>query len=282
MNYRHIYHAGNFADVFKHAILALCLDYLRQKPAPFRVIDTHAGVGRYDLAGVEAGKTQEWTDGIGRLIGVDAESIPPEAAAALKPYLDFVRDMNARGAITSYPGSPCIIRQMMRPGDRLVVNELHPDDRALLASNFAGHAQVKVMGLDAWTALKALLPPKERRGLVLIDPPFEARGEFEKLAQALIEAHRRFATGTYLLWYPIKDAAEVAEFHRAAASAPFEKRLRAEILIRKPSIAERLNGCGMLIVNPPFTLAATLSTLGPFLAERLKQGEGAAFSMTQI
>ena len=172
MNYRHVYHAGNFADVFKHAILALCLEHLAQKPAPFRVIDTHAGVGLYDLAGVEAGKTLEWADGIGRLIGVDATPLPDTVAALLAPYLAVVKGMNEAGRLAAYPGSPMIVRKLMRAGDALIVNELHPTDHQTLASLFARDAQTKVMTLDGWTALKALLPPKERRGLVLIDPPF--------------------------------------------------------------------------------------------------------------
>lgn len=280
MNYRHLYHAGNFADVFKHAVLALCLEHLRAKPAPFRVIDTHAGIGRYDLASIEAGRTLEWIEGIARLIGVDAPPLPAETAAMLAPYLDIVRAANPQGRLTHYPGSPMIARAMLRRDDRLVVNELHPEDRARLAALFAGDARVKAMGLDGWTALKALLPPKERRGLVLVDPPFERRDDFEKLGRAVKEAQRRFAAGMLLLWHPVKDEESVAAFRRAARNAaPADKVLCAELFVRAPGDAGPLAGCGLFIVNPPWTLREKLETLGPFLAERLAQGPGARFSV---
>lgn len=279
MNYRHVYHAGNFADVLKHAVLALCLEHLRLKPAPFRVIDTHAGIGRYDLAGVEAGKTLEWGDGIGRLIGIDAAPLPFAIAAVLAPYLDAVRAENPDGRLGVYPGSPVIAQRLLRDADRLVVNELHPEDHATLAAAFKDDARVKTMALDGWTALKALLPPKERRGLVLIDPPFEARDEFEKLAAALREAQKRFATGTLVLWYPVKGPAMVAAFYAAIAESPLAKTLRAEILVRAPTEVTKLNGCGLFIVNPPWTLKEKLTVLLPFLAERLAKGPGADFRL---
>lgn len=279
MNYRHIYHAGNFADVLKHAVLALCLQHLRLKPAPYRIIDTHAGLGRYDVAGVEAGKTMEWADGVGRLIGVEAAPLPPEIDAILAPYLAAVRAENPGGRLSAYPGSPAIAQKALRENDRLVVNELHPEDHATLAAAFRGDERVKVMSLDGWTALRALLPPKERRGLVLIDPPFEARDEFEKLAASLGDARRRFATGTLILWYPIKDPATVDAFYAAAAEVALEKTLRAELLIRAPADLTKLNGCGLFIVNPPWTLKEKLNVLLPFLAERLAKGPGAEFRL---
>lgn len=277
MNYRHVYHAGNFADVFKHAVLALCVEYLKQKPAPFRVIDTHAGLGLYDLAGVEAGKTLEWTDGIGRLVGADAEPLPADIAEVLSPYLEVLSTLNPDGKLTQYPGSPLIVRRLMRSSDALIVNELHPADGAALAALFARDAAVKVLALDGWTALKALLPPKERRGLVLIDPPFEARDDFEKLAQAVAEARRRFATGTLILWYPVKDPMTADAFCDAAREAAGDKALRTELLIRAPADVERLNGCGMLIVNPPWTLREKLEVLLPFLTARLARAPGGSW-----
>ncbi|MGE0409997.1 MAG: 23S rRNA (adenine(2030)-N(6))-methyltransferase RlmJ [Amphiplicatus sp.] len=270
MNYRHLYHAGNFADVVKHAVLALCLDHLRAKPAPFRVIDTHAGRGRYDLAGVEAGKTLEWTDGIGRLAGVDAAPLPEAIAEILAPYLAVIHAENP-AQLSIYPGSPALARAMLRGQDRLVVNELHPADHAALSTQFARDAQVKVLALDGWTALKALLPPKERRGLVLIDPPFERRDDFNSLARSLREAAGRFATGVFILWHPIKDGALAAAFYEAARRAGFEKTLRVEFRVHAKRAG--LGACGLFIVNPPWTLRAKLEILGPFLAERLAQGE---------
>lgn len=282
MNYRHAYHAGNFADVVKHAILALCVDYLKQKPGPFRVIDTHAGIGLYDLAGIEAGKTLEWTHGIGRLLDADAPPPPEDVAAALSPYLGVIHEMNPSGAPSRYPGSPLLVRKLLRPGDVLAANELHPADHATLAALFAGDAAVRIMNIDAWAATKALLPPKERRGLVLIDPPFEARDEFEKLAQGLADARRRFATGALLLWHPVKGPEAVRDFYAAARPLAGDKALRVELTIRAPVDETRLNGCGLLIVNPPWTLAERLRALLPFLAERLAQGRGGSWRVDAL
>lgn len=279
MNYRHAFHAGNFADVFKHAILAHCLSHLKKKPAPLRVLDVHAGIGRYDLAGIEAGKTLEWADGIGRLLGLDAAPLPAAAAAALEPYLGVVRALNPDGRLSTYPGSPLIARALLGADDALLLNELHPEDRATLAAECASDARIKVTGLDAWTALKAFLPPKEKRGLVLVDPPFEDREEFAKMAQGLAAARRRFASGVYLLWYPVKDEAAVAAFFAAISLSPADKYLRTELLIRAPEDPAKLNGCGMLVLNPPFTLPGALDAAGPVLAERLARGPGARFAL---
>lgn len=273
MNYRHIYHAGNFADVLKHAVLALVIEHLKLKPAPFRVIDTHAGTGLYDLASAEAQKTGEWQDGIGRIL---AAGLPDEIAAILAPYLEIVRAENdGASTVERYPGSPRVARRLMRPDDRLVVNEAHPEDAARLAALFAKDRQTKVQNLDGWTALKALLPPKERRGLVLIDPPFEEPGEFERLLEGLVAAHRRFATGTVILWYPIKDRRAVDRFARDAAALGIPKMLSAELDIDTPGEEGPLVATGLLILNPPFTLEAKLKVLLPYLATRLARGRGA-------
>lgn len=274
MNYRHIYHAGNFADVLKHAVLALVIEHLKLKDAPFRVIDTHAGTGLYDLSSEEAQKTGEWWDGIGRIFPA---APPAEIAAILAPYLDVIRAENDGGErIVRYPGSPLIARRLMRPGDRLVVNEAHHEDAARLADLFAKDRQTKVLALDGWTALKSLLPPKERRGLVLIDPPFEEPGEFQRLLDGLVAAHRRFATGTVILWYPIKDVRAVSAFSREAAARGIPKLLSAELFVETPHADGGLAGTGLLILNPPFTLEAKLATLLPYLTATLARGSGAA------
>lgn len=277
MNYRHAYHAGNFADVFKHAVLALCLEHLKLKPLPFRVIDVHAGRGVYDLAGVEAGRTLEWIDGIGRLLGMDAPPPPAAVEELLRPYLDLVRGLNPEGRLSLYPGSPMIARRLLRRQDVLVANELHPEEHDALAAAFARDPQTRVLSVDAFAAVKSLLPPKERRGLLLVDPPFEARDDYEKLAQALKDAKARFATGVMMFWHPIKEMASVRRFAEAAAGAGFEKTLRCALYVRAPD-ETRFSGCGLFIVNPPWTLKAALDRLGPFLAERLAQGAGAGFS----
>lgn len=262
MNYRHAYHAGNFADVLKHAVLALVLEYMKRKPAPLRVIDTHAGVGVYDLNGIEAGKTGEWQGGIGQL---EAEALPPDIAALLAPYLQIVR------ATRGYPGSPEVARRLLRADDALVLNELHLADYQELAARYAQDARITLTNLDAWVAVKALLPPPERRGLILIDPPYEDKDEFAHVARGLKEALRRFATGTFLLWYPVKDMGPVEAFH---AGLHVSKSLRLELYTRAPDTPHRLNGCGLLAVNPPFTLEAQMRALLPFLAARLKNGPG--------
>ncbi|APG83999.1 protein involved in catabolism of external DNA [Sinorhizobium americanum CCGM7] len=272
MNYRHIYHAGNFADVLKHAVLARLVTYLKQKDKAFRVLDTHAGIGLYDLSSDEAQKTGEWRDGIGRL--VDAE-LPVHVAAILEPYLAAVRDLNPHsgpdGGITHYPGSPKLARMLFRPQDRLSAMELHPDDYETLHRLFDGDFQSRITRLDGWLALGAHLPPKEKRGLVLVDPPFEKEGEYERLAEGLARAYRRFTGGLYCLWYPLKKGAPVKEFHEALKALEIPKMLCAELSVRSDRDITGLAGSGLVIVNPPYTLKDELDVLLPFLKERLRQ-----------
>ncbi|BCG95821.1 23S rRNA (adenine(2030)-N(6))-methyltransferase RlmJ [Mesorhizobium sp. 131-2-1] len=262
MNYRHAYHAGNFADVVKHVVLTRLVDYLKQKDKAFRVIDTHAGIGRYDLSSVEAQKTGEWQGGIGRLVGVQLDA---RAAALLAPYLEAVRALNPNGEMKTYPGSPLIARQLLRKQDRLTALELHPQDAARLKAVFAGDIQARVIELDGWLALGAHLPPKEKRGLVLVDPPFEEEGEFSRLVDGLARAHRRWPGGLYALWYPIKDRKAVAAFRAALKEADIPKLLDIGFEIRPPSGEPSLDGSGMVVVNPPFTLESELRILLPAL-----------------
>lgn len=279
MNYRHAYHAGNFGDVLKHAMLASIITYLKRKPQPFRVIDVHAGIGRYDLTGIEAGKTGEWQGGIGRLLGREAAPIPEALATILSPYLEIVRALNQPDSIETYPGSPLVARMLMRPEDRLVVNELHPEDRAFLEAELGRDKAVKVMGLDAWVAVRALLPPPERRGLVLIDPPYEQPDEMAKAVTAIDDVTKRFATGTLMLWYPIKVSGEHRALHEAIAERNTLKALIAEVTIRPEFEARGLNGSGLLVVNPPWALSEELEALLPFLAERLAQRAGGGYRL---
>jgi len=271
MNYRHIYHAGNFADVVKHATLALAIERLKQKAAPFRVIDTHAGIGTYDLLSEEALRTGEWKDGIGRLIGPDAVPLPPGVATILAPYLDVVKGMNPPEELRRYPGSPRIARALMRPQDRLVVNELHPQDAAALRADFGKDAAVKILALDGWTTLKSVLPPRERRGVVLVDPPFETAGELQRMEAGIGEAIARFATGIYLLWYPIKDQVQVARFKSSLLEIGLTKLMSAELWVSDDH-APGLTATGLAIVNPPFEMDKQLTVLLPFLARRLGRG----------
>ncbi|MCA0276353.1 MAG: 23S rRNA (adenine(2030)-N(6))-methyltransferase RlmJ [Proteobacteria bacterium] len=276
MNYRHAYHAGNFADVVKHAVLARLVEYLKRKDKAFRVIDTHAGIGLYDLGSEEAQKTGEWHDGIGRLVET---KLPADAADLLEPYLDAVRAQNPEGGISSYPGSPVIARHLLRKQDRLSAIELHPEDAQTLAAQFEGDFQTKVIELDGWLALGAHLPPKEKRGLVLVDPPFEKEGEFNRLVDGLARAHKRWPGGVFALWYPVKDRKAVAAFREALAGAGIPKIMDIEFYIRPPSPEPRLDGTGMVVVNPPFQLEAELRTMLPALAKVLAEQKGARWSV---
>jgi 23S rRNA (adenine2030-N6)-methyltransferase len=283
MNYRHAFHAGNFADVVKHAVLARILVHLRQKPAPFRIIDTHAGAGIYDLAGPEAERSGEWRSGIGHLVGVPIEK---RARALLAPYLDAVAACNNDGSLRVYPGSPALVRAFLRAQDRLVACEREPNAAAALARYLAGDRRSKAIAIDGWTALNAYVPPKERRGLVLIDPPFEDTGDFPRLAHALEAAHRKWASGSYLIWYPIKERADPDQLARRLKAGGLRKILRAELIAAdapgsvdmrtRPDGTQsvRLTACGVIVVNPPWTLAGELQTLLPELAGALSPAGG--------
>jgi 23S rRNA (adenine2030-N6)-methyltransferase len=271
MNYRHTFHAGSFADVVKHAVLVRLLVHLRLKPAAFRVIDTHAGAGRYDLRGPEAARSLEWRDGIYRLFTVP---LGGAARALVEPYLDAVRALNVAGDLATYPGSPLIVRAFLRRQDRLIACELEPTAAAALARNLEGDRRSKAVGIDGWTALNAYVPPKERRGLVLVDPPFEKRDDFARLAQALEAAHRKWAGGTYLMWYPIKEREAPDALARRLRRCGIPKILRAELNVVPPNGGERLAGCGLIVVNPPFTLAGELAILLPELRAALAGADG--------
>jgi 23S rRNA (adenine2030-N6)-methyltransferase len=271
MNYRHAFHAGNFADVLKHAVLVRALRHLGEKSAPLRVIDTHAGAGRYDLHGAEAKRTGEWRNGIGKLFGD-----PPagDAGALLEPYLALVRAENTSGSLRYYPGSPLITRALCRPQDRMIFCESEPGARKALAAVVGRDRRAKVSELDGWTALKALLPPPERRGLALVDPPFETPNEFERMVDGLAEAHRRFAGGSYLLWYAIKAPREVDSFCRRVVRLRIPKILRLELNLTAPRPDAPLAGCGLIAVNPPWTLESEMRILLPALAARLGRADG--------
>ncbi len=272
MNYRHAFHAGSFADVFKHAVLCRILHYLREKPAAFRVIDSHAGAGLYDLAAAEAVRGGEWHDGIARLLA--AEFAAP-VAALLAPYLEVVAALNERGRLKLYPGSPALARAWLRPQDRLIACEIEPKAAVALRQNLRGDARIKTLEIDGWTALGAYVPPKERRGLLLVDPPFEEDGDFHRLSHGLAAAHRKWATGIYALWYPIKDRGEPDALAKRLRRLGIAKMLRAELIVAPLSDPVRLNGCGLIVVNPPWTLESELSVLLPALAGILgRQGNG--------
>jgi 23S rRNA (adenine2030-N6)-methyltransferase len=272
VNYRHAFHAGSSADVFKHAVLCRILHYLRDKPAAFRVIDTHAGAGLYDLAGQEAARGGEWHDGIEKLT---AAVLPAPAAELLRPYLEVIAALNERGRLSVYPGSPAIARAWLRPQDRLTACELEPQAAAALSRNLRGDPRISTLAVDGWTALSAYVPPKERRGLVLVDPPFEDDADFRRLSQGLAVAHRKWATGVYMLWYPIKDRGEPDALAKRLRRLALPKTVRTELIVRPLSDPRRLNGSGIIVVNPPWRLAAELEDLLPALVKILSQpGQG--------
>lgn len=283
MNYRHAYHAGNFADVVKHVILSRIVEYLKRKDQAFRVIDTHAGIGFYDLRGTEAGKTSEWTGGISRVFdAVEKGEIPAAAIELLQPYLDVVRAVNNVKELRHYPGSPLLTRHLLRKQDRLSALELHPQDAKKLAKLFDGDYQARVIELDGWLSLGAHMPPKEKRGLVLVDPPFEIEGEFDRLVDGLVKAYKRFPSGTYALWYPVKDRKETERFSKRLRETEIPKIMRIELAIRAPSLEPRLDGTGMIVVNPPYTLESEMQTLLPCLTKLLSEEKGSNFSIQWI
>ena len=271
MNYRHAFHAGSFADVLKHVVLVRTILHLLKKDTPLRVIETHAGAGRYDLSGDKAARTGEWRGGIGRLT---ERPLKGEAAALIEPYLALVRAANSGEALKIYPGSPLIARTLLRPQDRMIFCELHPEERAALI-NAGRDRRAKVVAIDGWAGLKAYVPPKERRGLVLIDPPFEAADEFARLEAGLQEAHSRWATGILLAWYPIKEPRETLAFARHLSRSGIAKILRIELAVAAHRPGERLAGCGMIAVNPPWILEREMGVVFPQLAKSLaQQGSG--------
>jgi 23S rRNA (adenine2030-N6)-methyltransferase len=281
MNYRHAFHAGGFADVIKHIVLVRILSYLQDKPAAFRVIDTHAGAGVYDLTSDEARRGSEWLTGIARVMQARfSETTLPLVA----PYLDIIRAFNPQRDLQAYPGSPLIARALLRPQDRLTACEVEPKTRKRLVDALRRDTQARVVDLDGWIALPAFVPPNERRGLVLIDPPYEQKDEFDRLAEGFAEAFAKWPTGCYLLWYPVKSrratdnlARHVAEVAGTGASPG--KCLRLEFSVAPQSTEAGLTSAGLLIVNPPWRLASELRSILPELEKPLGQGGAGRFRL---
>ena len=251
MNYRHAFHAGNHTEVFKHSVLSLLLVELGKKPKPFVVLDTHAGAGVYDLLSAEAAKTGEAKDGIGRIL----EKRVPSAHA----YLDVVRRLNPDG-LRAYPGSPAIVQALLRPDDRLIACELRDEEAATLRANFKGDARISVHLRDGYEAIGAFVPLRTRRGMVFIDPPFEAADEFDRLAGALISGLRKWPIGIFVAWYPIKERSGTDRFRKQYASVGGAPTLCCEFL-REPPNGLTLAGSGLVICNPPWRFEDKLNAL---------------------
>jgi 23S rRNA (adenine2030-N6)-methyltransferase len=269
MNYRHAFHAGNFADCVKHALLVWLMDALRRKPAPVFVLDTHAGIGQYDLASEAALRTNEAREGILRLLA----TAPP----VLARYLGLVRQLGP------YPGSPVLIRALLRDADRMACCELHPEDAAALRRRFARDRQVSVHLRDGWEALGALLPPKEKRGLVLIDPPFEDPDEFQRLARGLRTGSGRFGHGVFAAWYPVKHLAPERALHIALRDSGIRDIVAARFCLREPTDPGRLNGCGLVVVNPPYPFETEASAiLSALYSSLVDPGEGGGAEVVRL
>jgi 23S rRNA (adenine2030-N6)-methyltransferase len=281
MNYRHAFHAGGFADVIKHIVLVRILIYLQEKQAAFRVIDTHAGAGLYDLTGEEARRGGEWLTGIARIMQARfSETTLP----LVKPYLDIVRAFNPDRDLAAYPGSPLIARALLRPQDRLTACEVELSARKRLIDALRRDTQARVVDLDGWLALPAFVPPKERRGLVLIDPPYEQKDEFERLAEGFAQAYAKWPTGSYLLWYPVKSRRATDTLARLVAEAvgaskPAGTALRLEFSVAPQTADAALASTGLLIVNPPWTLLGELKAILPELEKPLGQGGAGRFRL---
>jgi 23S rRNA (adenine2030-N6)-methyltransferase len=266
MNYRHNYHAGNFGDVFKHCILVMLIEALRKKEKGFCYLDTHAGAGLYDLTAKSAQRTLEYENGIGRLWDMPLKDCPTSVIA----YLEIVKNLNKSSKLHYYPGSPYFAQTLLRPQDQIVLIELHPEEAKALKENFAHDKRVAIHHADGFQSVKAFLPPKLGRGLILIDPAFEQKDDYEKIISALKIAKQRFPNGTYAIWYPIKDLAVVQEFHYQLQALQFKNLLVSELAIGTNSPFDTgLSNCGMAILNAPWQFQEELEQVVNWLNEQL-------------
>lgn len=275
LSYRHAFHAGNFADVMKHTVLVQMLQYLTRKATPVCYFETHAGAGAYDLQSAHAAKTGEYHDGIGILW--NEASLP----GALQTYLDLVRAANPNGKLRRYPGSPLLAQQLLRPHDRLELFELHSSDFALLETEFRGTRRVRCHQADGLRTAIAMVPPIEKRALVFIDPSYEVKDEYPRVFETLQRMQRRFATGVYALWYPVIERHMVDSIRHSFEESGLQRVLNLELLIETDDRRPGMRGCGMVIVNPPWTLTADVQPVLSLLAKRLGRHGPGAYSINQ-
>lgn len=268
LSYRHGFHAGNFADVLKHSLITLVINALKQKDKPFVYIDTHAGAGKYSFKSEFAQKTGEYQQGVGRVWG--SQTLPAE----LKDYLAAVRAENTGRQLVRYPGSPQLVRRLVRPQDRLILSELHGTDIEALQQLFAGDKQVSVAKEDGLQRLDKKLPPIQKRGLILIDPSYEVKADYNKVVDALQSAHKRFATGIYGLWYPVIDRGVTERMLQRLRDTGIPKQLRIEHCIAEDGAVRGMTGSGMLFINPPWQLASQAEALLPWLNQALTDAQG--------
>ncbi|HEY0894116.1 MAG TPA: 23S rRNA (adenine(2030)-N(6))-methyltransferase RlmJ [Cellvibrio sp.] len=271
LSYRHGFHAGNFADVLKHSVLVHMLEYMTQKDKPLRIIDTHAGAGVYKLNGPQAQKNREFDNGIGHLWS--SEQTP----AAIARLLELVRTVNDGKQLQLYPGSPLIAQTLMRPIDRLFLHELHPADFQFLRDCMRDDKRVKVEHEDGFAGLQALLPPPERRALVLLDPSYEVKSDYQLLIKQLLQAHKRFATGTYAIWYPVVLRQRIDEMELALKKSGIKNIQLMEFGLRADNPEYGMTSSGMIVINPPWTLWGAMEETLPWLADNLGDETGEAF-----
>ncbi|MDM7484339.1 23S rRNA (adenine(2030)-N(6))-methyltransferase RlmJ [Vibrio metschnikovii] len=268
LSYRHSFHAGNHADVLKHIVQSLILNALQQKETPFVYHDTHSGVGRYDLTHEWSEKTGEYKQGIGRLWQ------QTDTPVAIDSYLDAVKALNQGEELRYYPGSPRIARAHLRAQDRMVLSELHPSDYPLLEQEFARDRQVAIYKQDGFARLKASLPPKERRGLVLIDPPYELAKEYRDVVQAIAQSHKRWSTGIYAIWYPVVNRCDIEDMLEGLANLGIRKILQIELGVAPDTNQRGMTASGMIVINPPWKLESEMQAILPFLKQAIAPATG--------
>ena len=273
LSYRHSFHAGNFADVLKHTVEVLILEALKQKESPFVYHDTHSAAGRYSLSSEHAEKTAEYVDGIARLW---QQSEVPEP---LIPYLNVIKQLNKKATLQHYPGSPLVARLLLRDQDRMQMTELHPADYQLLLQEFSHDRQARVYNQDAYQGLKALLPPLEKRGLVLLDPSYEIKTEYRQVVKEIAQTYRRFSTGIYALWYPVVERRTIDKLWRDMAATGIKKILLIELCVKGDSYERGMTGTGMIVINPPWKLVAQMEELLPWLVTELGQDKDASYRL---
>lgn len=263
LSYRHSFHAGNFADVLKHTVQLLIIKSLQQKEKGFLYLDTHAGAGLYSLQSFEAEKTAEFEQGVGYLW--QRQDLPE----TVKYYLDQVAKVNSQQKLRFYPGSPLLAANLLRPQDRAILTELHPSDYPLLRKNMQPYKNVQVKRDDGFQQLKAVLPPKERRGFILIDPPYELKEDYQLVVDAIVEGYKRFATGTYAIWYPVVLRQQIKKMVRALEETQIRKILQIELGIRPDTAQRGMTASGMIVINPPWKLEAQMKAILPYLTNVL-------------
>ncbi|EGQ8580395.1 23S rRNA (adenine(2030)-N(6))-methyltransferase RlmJ [Vibrio cholerae] len=268
LSYRHSFHAGNHADVLKHIVQSLILNSLQQKEKPFVYHDTHSGVGRYDLTHEWSEKTGEYKQGIARVWQQD--HIPAE----LDSYLDAIRQFNQGETLRYYPGSPRVARAHLREQDRMVLTELHPSDYPLLEQEFHRDRQVSIYKEDGFARLKASLPPQERRGLVLIDPPYELAKEYRDVVRAIAQSYKRWATGIYAIWYPVVNRCDIDDMLEGLQGLEIRKILQIELGVAPDTNERGMTASGMIVINPPWTLESQMQTILPFLKQAIAPATG--------